>query len=360
MIRVLQVVPSAPDYSTQSASEQLLRWNDSRFGISSCKLGPEFLHAIRAVRELRRDTQPNEILHVFGERGLAIGTLVGGKIIYSPIGFPNRQAIRWLRAVMSYREVHVVCPTDTMRRALVENGVPIERCHLIRPAVEFGKIRGRRNRALRAKLGIGDDDYVMLAPGESSRDAGHERACWAASILHVLDPKYKLLIWGRGEVAPKLDHFEARVGQTEMLIDAEVQLRERVPFESILGAADCVLVTAQAPTATLPISVCMAAGLPIVAAVSTTVAELLEDRHTALMLSDPTPRRLAQRVLDLRENSQLQWSIADMARTEAYEYFSLTRFHLQYATLFEAVAQDQPVEFPQPQAGAGLRFHGRA
>ncbi len=360
MIRIVQVAPSAPDYPTRTTSQQLLRWNDSRFKIEPYALGPEFLHAIRAVRNFRRETNANDILHVFGERALAAATVVGRKIIYSPIGFPDRQAIRWLRAVMSYRDVHIVCPTDTMRRALVEGGVPIERCHLIRPAVEFAKVKGRRNPELRARLRLNDDDYVLLAPGESTRQAGHHRACWSASILHVLDTRYKLLVWGRGEQVPRLHHFEARVGQCELLIDAEARLRQEVPFESLLGAADAVLVTAQAPTETLSISVCMAAGLPIVAAVSPTVAELLEDRHTALMLGDPTPRRIAQRVLDLREDNQLRWEIADKARTEAYEFFSLTRMLSQYAVLFEAVAQNKHVEFPQQPAGAGLRFHGRA
>jgi glycosyltransferase involved in cell wall biosynthesis len=360
MIRIVQVAPSAPDYPTQATTEQLLRWNDSRFNIERYALGPEFLHAVRAVRNLRRVVASDTILHVFGERALATATLVGGKIVYSPIGFPDRQAIRWLRAVMSYREVHIACPTDTMRRALVEAGVPIERCHLIRPAVEFGKIRGRRNRELRAKLRLTDEDTVLLAPGELTRSAAPDRAVWAASILHVLDPKHKLLIWGRGGQVEKLHHFEDRVGQKDMLIDAERRLRDRVPFETLMGVADVVLVTAQAPVDTLAISVCMAAGLPIVAAVSPTVAELLEDRHTALMLGDPTPRKLAQRVLDLRENPQLQWEIADKARTEAYEFFSLTRFLSQYAVLFDAVANSKPVEFPQQPAGAGLRFHGRA
>src|SRR5690349_8209061 len=234
MIRIVQVAPSAPDYPTQTTAEQLLRWNDSRFHIERYSLGPEFLHAIRAVRDLRRDSAAEQIVHVFGERALAVATIVGGKIIYSPIGFPNRQSIRWLRAALSYRDLNIACPTDTMRRALVEGGVPIDRCHLIRPAVEFGKIKGRRNRELRAKLRLTDDDYVMLAPGESTRESAHDRACWAASILHVLDTRYKLLVWGRGEQVPKLHHFEARVGQTKMLIDAEARLRQQMTFESLL------------------------------------------------------------------------------------------------------------------------------
>jgi hypothetical protein len=44
-------------------------------------------------------------------------------------------------------------------------------------------------RAVRQRLGIGPEDYVLLAPGESTRAAAHERAAWAGSILHVTDER---------------------------------------------------------------------------------------------------------------------------------------------------------------------------
>ena len=68
----------------------------------------------------------------------------------------------------------------------------------------------------------------------------------------------------------------------------------------------------------------------------------------------------ARRVLDLLEDSSVQWSIADMARTEAYEYFSFTRFVNQFRTLYRQLAKGEKVEVPEQGPGAGLRFHGRA
>jgi glycosyltransferase involved in cell wall biosynthesis len=103
----------------------------------------------------------------------------------------------------------------------------------------------------------------------------------------------------------------------------------------------------------------MAAGLPIVSTVTYTVAELLEDRHTALMVPKPEARLIARRVLDLRADPGLQWSIADVARTEAYEYFSLTRFLEQWRGVYRQVAEGKQVEVVEPQPGAGRRFHGR-
>jgi glycosyltransferase involved in cell wall biosynthesis len=246
-----------------------------------------------------------------------------------------------------------------MRRAYVTRGIPIERCHLIRPGVDFAQVKRRRDDALRARLGFAPDDYVMLAAGESVRAGAHALSVWAASILHVLDPRYRLLLWGRGPLARQAERFAQRTHQHGLMEVAERELKRRVRFEELLGATDAVLVTATAPAPTLPIAVCMAAALPIVAMVTPTVAELLEDRHTALMVGKPAPRVLAQRVLDLRHDPGLQWTISDMARTEAYEYFSLTRFLNQWRAVYRQIATGVKVEVPQQEPGAGLRFHGR-
>jgi glycosyltransferase involved in cell wall biosynthesis len=136
-------------------------------------------------------------------------------------------------------------------------------------------------------------------------------------------------------------------------------LSEPIDFESLLPAADAVLVTARGPVPTLPIAVCMAAGLPIISTVTYTVAELLEDRHTAVMVPRHEPRLMARRLLDLRADAGLQWTISDVARAEAYEYFSLTRFLDQWRDVYRRVGEGKPVEVVEPPPGAGSRFHGR-
>jgi glycosyltransferase involved in cell wall biosynthesis len=362
MIRAIHLIQRGVDSQTRTAADQLARQLGGDFRVATHTVTSEFATLAPQSMRLRRTLadEPHDLIHAFGPAALACATFVGGRIVYTPARFPSRRAIGWLRAVMSHRDVNVVCPTDTMRRAMVEGGAPIERCHLIRPGVEFAKVRRRRDDALRASLGFGPDDCVILAAGESTRAAGHHReAAWAASILHVLSPVYKLLIWGRGSVAESTRRFVDRQHLPSLLSIAEQRLGRPVAFEELLPAADLMLVTATQPVATLPVAIGMAAGLPIVATVTPTVAELLEDRHTALFTTKPLPQLIAQRILDLRNDTSLQWSIADMARTEAYEYFSLSRFLQQHRALYEQVARGAPVEIPQQQPGAGLRFHGR-
>jgi glycosyltransferase involved in cell wall biosynthesis len=270
---------------------------------------------------------------------LALAAVAGAsRLVFSPRPHPSPAAIRWAYAVRAYRDVTVVAPSAGAQRAFLRREVPVERCHVVRPGVDFSKVNRRRDAGLRSALGIGPDDFVILAPGESTIDANHRLATWTASILRVLDPRVRLLLWGRGPMADQAAGLGAKLGQPNMVVRAEERLGRRVPFESLLPATDAALVTATGPAAALPVAVCMAAALPIVATAEPTVAELLEDRHTCLMVPQPRARLLAERMLTLREDPSLQWRVSDTARAEAYEHWSLTRFLAEWREVYAGLS----------------------
>ena len=364
MIRILHLLdrPADAEFEAVRGSESLARAVGERFSVTPRTIGHggDWRDVPTAAATLRRSHGQFDLVHPWGARALTVAALgTRAPIVFSPASEVHVRAIQWLRAVMAYRRVEVICPTATMHRRLVERGVPLERCHLVRVGVEFGRVKRRRDPALRERLGITDNDHVFLAAGESTRNAAHRDALWATTILHVADPKYKLLAWGRGESVPSVEHFGQNVIPDALRV-AEQRLGRRVEFEELLPAADGIFVTARGPVATLPIAISMAAALPIVATVTPTVAELLEDRHTALMTAPGRPRWFAQRVLDLIEDPASQWSLSDTARTEAYEYFSFTRFVNQFRSVYRQVLESDRVEVEQPAPGAGARFHGRS
>lgn len=312
---------------------------------------------VQLARKLR--TEKYDLVHAWGTAALTVAALIhAGPTVFSFRNFPNNHRVRWARAVSAYRSVHIVSPTTTLQKYAVERGVPIACCHLIRPGVEFGRVNRRRDPKLRMALGLAETDTVYLLPGEATADADHQLAVWAGSIHNVLGQNARLLLWGPGDRTQRLATFATQLNQPNMLAIAEKRLGRKVEFEELLPAADAVLVTASGSVATLPIAICMAAGLPIVSTVTSEIAELLEDRHTALMVSQPNAKALAQRMQDLAADKTLAWKIADMARTEAYEFFSHTRFINQYRALYRQVAAGETVNVPEIAPGAGLRFHG--
>jgi glycosyltransferase involved in cell wall biosynthesis len=363
MPRVLLVHDRSPDFQTTRSAEAIARGTGDGSEVRTRTLGPggDFANVPSAAIRLRSDVAGTDIVHAWGFGALSAVAFASFKrIVFTPTTFPSRRQVGWLRAIMGYRDVHVVCPTTTLRRVLVERGVALGRCHLIRPGVDFGRVKRRRDPQLRAALGFGDGDSVLLAIGESTRAADHRQAIWAGSILNVMDGRTRVLLWGRGSEAEAAARFARTQHKPGLVTLAEPRLGRALEFEDLLPAADVAVVSASGPVSTLPIAAAMAAGLPIVATVTPTVAELLEDRHTALMVPPGVPRLLAQKILQLRDDSQLQWSLPDIARTEAYEYFALTRFLEQFREFYRLVASGGAVDLTEPAAGAGARFHGRA
>jgi glycosyltransferase involved in cell wall biosynthesis len=359
MIRVIQLLDRDADVQSQRGADALTRGLGPGFSSDVREIGRGgYRDVIAGVLALRRDER-FDVIHAWGRDALATAAMSNAeRIVYTPATSRLKRSIAWTRAVMDYRSVEVICPTSTLRRLHVERGVPLDRCHLIRPGVDFARVKRRRDDALRERLGLMPEDRVLLAVGESTRAAAHDHAAWATSILHVVWPTYKLLYWGRGPMAAGVARLGKQLRQPQLVVNGTKQLGP-IEFEALLPAADVVLISARGPVATLPISIAMAAGLPIVATVSYTVGELLEDRHTALLAPANQPRQLARRVLDLEADRNLQWTISDMARTEAYEFFPLTRFIEHHRVVYSQVAAGDRVEVPQPTAGAGLRFHGR-
>jgi glycosyltransferase involved in cell wall biosynthesis len=361
MIRILQLRDRDADFETERSAETLLRSSGEEFQIIPRTLGRggDFRDVTHAILSLRRRNQAHDLVHAFGARALGAAAVASNApILFSPSAESTLGALRWLRAIVHYCRVEVVCPTTTLRRSFVQRGIPFERVHLIRPGVDFSRIRRRRDDELRRRLGFATGDWVLLAAGESTRNAAHDVAAWAASILHAADPKFRFLCWGRGEHTARIQRFGGTLILPPPSLAAQ-RLGPGVGFEELLPAADALLVTARAGVATLPIAIGMAAALPIIATVTPTVAELLEDRHTAVMAS-PVPRLVARRVLDLLEDNTLQWSISDQARTEAYEYFSQSRFLNQFRSAYRQIVAEPRIEVVQPAPGPGTRFHARA
>ncbi len=358
MIDLCLIHQTAAPFESERSANQLAQGlrGTLRVGLRTLGRGGSWGNVLSAARGLRA-LRPG-IIHAFDAPSLlaaAMGTRA--LLVYSPPLEQLQTSIRLVRAILDYRQVQVVCPTATMHRQMVERGVPLEHCHLVRPGVDFARLKQRRNPELRARLGFDPEDIVLLAPGESTPAAGHDLAAWAMSILRVANPRYRLLIWGRN--SGRAERFARHFQDPGLLTSAEPRLGRRVEFEEILPVADGVLAPARDAVSTLPLAACMAASLPIVASATYCHSELLEDHHTALLVPHPRPRDLARRVLELRDDPGLQWRLADMARVEAFEYFALTRFLDEHRTLYQCLREGRPIDLSPAAPGAGLRFHGR-
>jgi glycosyltransferase involved in cell wall biosynthesis len=144
--------------------------------------------------------------------------------------------------------------------------------------------------------------------------------------------------------------FVQRLYGDDMLIDMESVLGRPCGCEELATVADAAILTGENAVAPLPVCICMAAGLPMVSTVTYTYSEMLEDNHTALMVGKATATKLANRMLDLQRNRDLRSRLGNAARTEAYEFFSLSQFLSQWRTAYRGLAKDGRIDLSGGQA----------
>ena len=68
----------------------------------------------------------------------------------------------------------------------ISHGANPDRCHVIYPAVDAGRLNGA-DPEIRARLGLARTDLVLFAAGESFRDASHTSALWAAGNIELFE-----------------------------------------------------------------------------------------------------------------------------------------------------------------------------
>ena len=247
-----------------------------------------------------------------GKRHVCRGPRRPAPIIFSPCRPPTRRLAVWLKTVLARRNVSLVCRSLQQQSEFCRVGIWPDQCQVIRPGVVPAASDPVPDQQLRDCLGIADDDHVLFAPGESTIEANHELAVWVASILHVLDPRYKLLLWGRGPRSARAGARGSAAGPPEPVpAGGSRSVAEGGNRPSNSRGRSGAALTAGPSASTLGLGLCMAAGLPIVATETPDAMELLQEGKSALMTAPGAARLLAQRIVELRENSDLAraWDI---------------------------------------------------
>jgi glycosyltransferase involved in cell wall biosynthesis len=353
MIRVLHLLG-------RSEGELDLEAGD-RLRVLREQLGPAIQHETRVTGAspawssigLRRTWREFDVIHAWDTRAFTAAMLAGANHVVCST--PEGAGATWLRQVnraIGRRDVDVICATAARRRAIITGGVPPGQCHLIRPPVEPNLVDATARRAMRGRLGIGDNDFVILAAGESTQAADHELVVWAASILHVVDDRYRVLLWGRGPRLARAAILGVKLRQQGLAVVAERKLGGATQFAGIIPAADAVLVTARSSAPTLPVAMAMAAGAPVIAVATPELSEFISDGETGLTVSreSASARTLAQRVLDLRSDAEAAAAITTRAREHAIRLFSVDEFTRRMRSLYEQVAARA---HPQPAVAVG-------
>ena len=329
-----------PDTIFETLDAKLLPF---RMGIPLTAVGP--------IRQLVR-THGAETLFCWGYQALTAGALVRpglGKLrlalgaVRPP---PKSRQMRWFRSLGS--DINVVAAGNTVAQAFIRSGVAADNVRIIRPAVDFGRLRAARELKVRQQLGLGEFKHVLISVGPLDRPHGQVNSLWAMTILQQVYPDVALIFSGKGYRHDRIQRFVADLN----LVSRVRFAHGRWALPELLLAADVAIFPVVQEVSTLPLTWAMGAGVPIVATVNRGNCELIEDNHSAMLVRAKDPRGIAQRCHMLFNDDALRWKVTDNARHEAYKYLSVQRMLDEFTDFFRQ--REQPEKLvPLPVLGEG-------
>lgn len=239
---------------------------------------------------------------------------------------------RLLRTLGASGPFAVSCNSGTVRRRLIEKGVPADQCVVVRPGVDFGSINeARKDTSLRARLGLTPEDHIVLLSEPVCRRGGHERAVFAGHLRQNLSINHRMLFYGDNSETRRLKRLSHPMPMSEGIVWSGDEL----PYEQIIAISDALLVPAFDDVPTTSIAWAMAARVPIVATAVYSIAELIAHKHNGLLIKpEPGPPMAVRIAKALNQTDSMQEQI-ERAQGQAYEVFSIRRFADQHLQLYK-------------------------
>jgi glycosyltransferase involved in cell wall biosynthesis len=277
-----------------------------------------------------------DVVHAWGMQAAAAAVAVDRKISlvvgrFNP-AVSQREANLLRTISSSTSSFAVACSSGTVRRRLVEAGVPAEKCVVIRPGVDFGAINAaKKNRSLRSDLGVGDDDRLVIAAAPVTRVSGHERLVWAAHLLNYIAPTLRLIVYGRSSECERLGEIAANA---QLTIPVFRDRREH-RYEDLIAIGDAMVIAPTADVTSTPAAWAMAAGVPVIGSAVYSVAELIAHKHNGRLIKPDRSSVASTRIAaELRQIGDMSKE-TETARGQAYEVFGIRRFVDQHVQLYD-------------------------
>lgn len=226
-------------------------------------------------------------------------------------------------------------------------GVPMERISVRHNSIGASPtINGDEARSLRLRLGIREDERLVLAIGRLSREKAHVDLLGAFARLRDDYPELeaKLLLVGDGPERGALELAARAAGIHERVIFAG-QLSE---VNAYYAAADVMALPSHSEGSPYVLLEAMAASLPVVATAVGGVPEMVVDGESALLVAPREPRAMADALYRVLTDEELSRRLAANASALiSTRYAPETHLHALVSIYHQAIS------------GAGLNLKRR-
>ncbi|MCH8150254.1 MAG: glycosyltransferase family 4 protein [Planctomycetes bacterium] len=295
-----------------------------------CRLGGFAPTVAPSVQRYLRRTAV-ECIYAWGLQAALAARAASNRPLVIPWFDPEIPArdIKLLRSLARPERFAVSCASESVRRRLIESGVPPDNCVVIRPAVDFALIRRCRGGELRRRLRIDPDDYVAIIPEPRGLEDRAMEVFWAVYLLTRFGEKARLIVPGRSRTQEKICRLDRVVLESHVVVTPPSD----IPFEQLVTVSDALVVVPKSTTSTTSIAWAMASGSAVIASAVYAVAELIANKVNGLLFNPKTATHLAGAVGRLLMDRDSQTRVKEVARGHAFEVFGLRRYVDQHDRL---------------------------
>lgn len=219
---------------------------------------------------------------------------------------------------------HIYANSNAVKTAAMRDlGLPAEKITVIkevRDAERLGKPDIQRRNQARSRLGLEEDEKVLVTIGRQDFQKGQRYLLEAVGMLISTHPHLVLLVAGRsGDASEELISLRHRLG----LQDRVQFLGHREDVPEILAAADLFVFPSFYEGLPGAVIEAMALGLPIVASNIEPVRETVEEGRNAFLVPPAAPVQLAAAITRLLEDPRTAQAAGRRSREIFEESFTL-------------------------------------
>ncbi|HEU4642464.1 MAG TPA: glycosyltransferase [Gemmatimonadaceae bacterium] len=256
-------------------------------------------------------------------------TMHGGR--YFAEQWRRRAALRWAARRSDALVAVSGATAEDLRRVL---GLPPHAVRVVPNGIEFRT--GSRER-VRAELGVGRDELLLVAVGNLYPVKGHMVLLRALAALRDASvARWRLAIAGRGEEEEPLRAFAAREG----IADRVHLLGFRSDVPDILAAADAFVMPSLSEGLPLALVEAMSMALPILASDVGGIPEVVARGEEALLSPPGDADALAAALRDLLSHPERRAALGAAARRRALRDFSARTMGDAYERIYRGRAAD--------------------
>jgi glycosyltransferase involved in cell wall biosynthesis len=292
--------------------------------------------ALRKLTRLLRSQRP-DIVHTHSGKAGVLGRLAahaaGVPIIVHTIHGPSFGPFQGALANFAFRAAerragrvttHFVSVANAMTEQYLAAGIgrPAQYTRIFSGFDLEPFLNAKNDPALRSKLGIGPDDFVIGKVARLFEHKGHEDLIAAVLGMASLQPKLKLLFVGDGKLRPKLEGLAAQSLRGRVVFAGLVR-PEEVP--DYLGVMDAVVHLSRREGLARVLPQSLAAGKPVVAYDCDGAREVCLDNETGLLVPVGDLLSVSDRLEKLLEQPHTRKCLGTRGRELVKEWFPTQR-----------------------------------